>query len=182
MSSGGIAHDNAATLNERKKLHPKEKQLDHQFDQDANKNASQFDEATIFFQIESFFKFIAAGPTKVNSEHLPHAVNCAAPHQSKRAITSLTKFVNLAKRGQLPEFVAPILCSATLTALKKLKTGARPIAVGEVTRRLIAKCTAREANSEPDELFNTKQLRVAVRAGSEDIIHATRISFENCKN
>ena len=63
-------------------------------------------------------------------EHLLHALKCGAPDQSKRAITSLTKFVNLANRGQLPEFVAPILCSATLTALKKLKDGVRPIAVG----------------------------------------------------
>ena len=111
-------------------------------------------------------------------EHLLHAVNSGAPDQSKRAITSLTKFVNLASRGQLPEFVAPILCSATLTALKKLKGGVRPIAVGEVIRRLIAKCIAREANSEAADLFNTKQLGVAVKGGAEGIVHATRVSFE----
>ena len=90
-------------------------------------------------------------------EHLLHAVNCGDPDQSKRAITSLTKFVNLASRGQLPEFIAPIICIATLTALKNLKDGVRPIAVGEVIRRLIAKCIAREANSEAADLFNRKQ-------------------------
>ena len=111
-------------------------------------------------------------------EHLLHAVNCGGPDQSKRAITSITKFVNLASRGQLPEFVAPILCSATLTALKKLKGGVRPIAVGVVIRRLIAKCIAREANSEAADLFNTKQLGVAVKGGAEGIVHATRVSFE----
>ena len=178
LSSDGVALENAATLNELKKLHPKEKQPDHQFDQDANTNAYQFDEASIFFQIESFSKFTAAGPSKMYSKHLLHAVNCGAPDQSKRAITSLTKFVNLASRGQLPEFVAPILCSATITALKKLKGGVCPIAVGEVIRRLIAKRIAREANLEAADLINTKQLGVAVKGGAEGIVHATRVSFE----
>ena len=90
-------------------------------------------------------------------ENLLHAVNCAAPDQSKRAITSLTEFVNLASRGQLPEFVAPILC-ATPTALKISKDGVHTIAVWEVIRRLIARCIAREANSQAVELFNTKPL------------------------
>ena len=90
----------------------------------------------------------------------------------------LTKVVNLASRCQLPELVAPILCSATLTALKKLKGGVRPTAVGEFIQRLIAKCIAREANSETADLFNTKQLGVAVKGVDEGIVHATKVSFK----
>ena len=165
-------------MNELKKLHPTEKQPDPQFDQDAKANAFQFNQASVSSQIESFSKLTAAGPSKINSEHLLHAVNCGAPYQAKHAIISLTKFIDLASRGQLPDFVAPILCSATLNALKKLKGGVRPIAVGEVIRRLIAKCIARDANSKAADLFNTKQLRVAVRGGAEGIVHATRVSFE----
>ena len=89
----------------------------------------------------------------------------------QKSLPSLTEFVNLASRGQLPELVAPILCSATLTALKKLKGGVRPIAVEEVIQRLIAKCIAREANSEAADLFNTKQLGVAVKGVAEGIVH-----------
>ena len=111
-------------------------------------------------------------------EHLLHAVKCGAPDHSKRAITSLKKCVTLASRGQLPEFVAPILCIATLTALKKLKDEVRPIAVGEVIRRLIAKCIASEVNSEAVDLFNTKQMVVAVKGVDEGIVLVTRISFE----
>ena len=171
LSSDDVAPDNAATLNELRKLKPKEKQPHHQFDQDANTNAYQFDEASVFFPIELFSKFIVAGPSGMYPEHLLHDVYCGAPDQSKRAITSLTKFVNLASRGELPEFVAHILCSATLTALKKLKGGVRPIAVGEVIRGLIAKCIVREANSEAVAPFNTTQLSVAVNSGAESIVH-----------
>ena len=59
-----------------------------------------------------------------------------------------------------------------------MKGGVRPFAVGEVIRRLIAKCIAREANSDVADLFNTKQLGVAVKGGAEGIVHATRVSFE----
>ena len=38
-------------MNEYKKFHPKENQLDHQIDQYANTNAYQFNEASLFFQI-----------------------------------------------------------------------------------------------------------------------------------
>ena len=65
-------------------------------------------------------------------ENLLHAVYCAASDQSKQAITSITKLEKLASRSQLPVSVAPVSCSASLTALKKLKGGVRPIAEGEV--------------------------------------------------
>ena len=89
LSSEGVATDNAATLNELKKHHSKEKQPDHQFYSEANTNAYQFDEALVFFQIESFSKFTATGPSKLYPERLQHAVNCGAPNQSKRAIQKL---------------------------------------------------------------------------------------------
>ena len=62
-----------------------------------------------------------------------------------------------------------------------MKGGVHPIAVGEVIRRLIAKCIAREANSEAADLCNTKQFGVAVKGGAEGIVHATRVSLEKLK-
>ena len=96
-------------------------------------------------------------------------------------MNSLTKLVTLASRGQLPSFVAPAFCSATLTALNKKKTDIRPIAVGEVIRRLVAKCIAKEAAIEVVELFVSKRLGVAVKGGAKSIVHATKISFERMK-
>ena len=72
--------------------------------------------------------------------------------------------------------VAPVLCSASLAALKKLKGGVRPIAVGEVLRRSFAKCTAKQTESA--ELFSSKQFGVGVKGGAESIIHAPKITFE----
>ena len=55
-------------------------------------------------------------------------------------------------RGQFFEVIAPKLSSATINALSKLKSGVRFIAIGEVIRRYIAKCIARDAKLKP--LFN----------------------------
>ena len=64
LSSDGIAPDDTATLNELKKLHPKEKQPDPEFDQDANTNAFQFDEASVFSQIKSSPNLLQLGRQK----------------------------------------------------------------------------------------------------------------------
>ena len=109
-------------------------------------------------------------------EHVLHTVNCAASDQSKQAVTSITKLVTLASIGQHPVSVAPVFCSAS-TALKKLKGGVRPIAVGEVLQRLVAKCIAKQTQLESAELFSSKQLGVGVKGGTESIIHATKITL-----
>ena len=110
--------------------------------------------------------------------HFLHAVQCTASDQSQIALRVLTKLVNINCRGKLTEFVSQALCSASLSALLKKKAGIRPIAVGEVLRRLIAKCLANEANLKAKELFQSLQLGVGVRGGAEAIIHSTKISYE----
>ena len=60
-----------------------------------------------------------------------------------------------------------------------MKGVVNPIAVGEVIRCLIAKCKAREANSEAAELLNTKQFGVAVSVVPEGLVQVTKISLEN---
>ena len=107
-----------------------------------------------------------------------HAVDFAASDQSKQAITSITKLVNLASRGQLPLSVAPIFCSASLTALKKLKGGVRPIAVGKVLQRLVAKCITKQSQTPLAELASSKELGEGVKGVAESIIHAIKKTFE----
>ena len=129
-------------------------------------------------QIKTSHNFSAAGQSEMYPEHLLHAVNCAASDQSKQAITSITKLVNVATRGQLPVSVESVFCSASLTALKKLKGGVRFIAVGEVLRRLVANCTAKQTQTESADFFSSKQLGLGNKGGAESNIHAIKITFE----
>ena len=125
-----------------------------------------------------FSRFTAAGPSKIFPEHRLHAVQCTASDQSQIALRVLTKLVNLSCSGKLPEFVSQALCSASLSALLKKKGGIRPIAFGEILRRLIAKCLAKETNLEAKELFQSLQLGVGMKVEAEAIIHSTKISYE----
>ena len=69
-----------------------------------------------------------------------------------------------------------LLCFAY--SAEKEKGNVRPIAVGEVLRRLIAKCIAQEASSEAVELFSFRQLGVAVKWGAESIVNETKQLFQ----
>ena len=54
----------------------------------------------------------------------------------------LTRFVNLLTASHAPPSVTSHLCGASLLACRKKHGGHRPIAVGEVLRRLVSKCLA----------------------------------------
>ena len=53
--------------------------------------------------------------------------------------------------------------------------------MGEELWCLVAECIAKEEAFEAVEMFRAKQLGVAVKRGSEGIVHATKIIFEEMK-
>ena len=74
--------------------------------------------------------------------------------------------------------MAPVFCNASLIALNKIKGGVHTIVVGEVLRRLVTKCIAKQLQSESAKLFSSKQLGVCVKSGAESFIHAIKIIYE----
>ena len=75
--------------------------------------------------------------------------------------------------GRTPPSIIPHLCGASLLALKK-KTGChRPIAVGEVLRRLVSKCLANQTRDAATSILAPLQLGVGIKGGCEAIVHAT---------
>ncbi len=59
---------------------------------------------------------------------------------NETGITVLTKFDYMAPKGRLPPTAYQLLASARLVAISKGRGRIRPVAVGNVLRRLIAKC------------------------------------------
>ena len=68
--------------------------------------------------------------------------------------------------------MAPFLCGARLHAGKKKDGGLRPIAVGNLLRRLVAKCFSSSLAPKAAELLKPHQLGVGVRGGAEAVAHA----------
>ena len=68
--------------------------------------------------------------------------------------------------------MVPHLCGAILFAYKKKGGDLRPIAVGEVLRRLTSKCISRAVQGEALKALTPLQVGVGVPVGCEAIVHA----------
>ncbi len=81
------------------------------------------------------------------------------------------KILNFAASGQAPPSLAPLFMSAPLTALIKKDDTNRPIAVGEVLRRLISKIAHKKVLGKAMAHLLPLQVGVGVRNGCESILH-----------
>ena len=120
----------------------------------------------------SFLSDSAPDLSLLLANHLKEAVLCPSAACEARCLQAITKVVNLLADGHVPEDVASHLCGATLLAVKKKKGGLRPIAVGEVLRRLTSKCLSRSVLSDAIDILAPLQVGVGVKAGCEAIIHS----------
>ena len=100
-----------------------------------------FTSAEVEKMVKKFRRGSAPGPSGLRPEHLRVCLQ-AAPWRRQRALQSLTSLVNCMTAGGVPSQVAPYLCGAHLHGALKKDGGIRPIAVGNLLRRLVGKCCA----------------------------------------
>ncbi len=136
-------------------------------------------EATVSKALHSFPADSAPGPSRFRATHFKEAVFCPSPDPGNKALQAITGTVNLLCAGLVPQQVIPHLCGATLLASKKKGGGHRPIAVGEVLRRLVSKCLSRAVQADALNILTPLQVGVAVRAGCEAIIHSVTQILED---
>ena len=123
--------------------------------------------------VRSFPNGLSPGPSGLRPSHLREAMGCPSPDRANWFLTSLTRFLNLLAAGRDPPTITPHLCGTSLLASRKRNGGHRPIAVGEVLRRLVSKCLASLTRSPAISLFAPLQLGVSVQGGCEAIVHVT---------
>ena len=90
------------------------------------------------------------------------------------AVTSLCKFI---VSGNLSSYARKFFFADNLTALRKKDGGIRPIAVGNVFRRLASKAACRPVIQSIKNHFSPVQLSVSVPEGCEAAAHAVRSLF-----
>ena len=113
----------------------------------------------------------ALGPCGLGVQHLPDA---CPPGTSGTLHRHLAAVIALLANGQACESVAPVLCVAHLVAVPKPKGGVRPIAIGELLRRLTGKCLMSQLHTSARQHFFPAQVGVAVSGGAEAAVHAVR--------
>ena len=119
----------------------------------------------------------APGPSGLRPEHLTVTLQ-SAPGRRERALASLTRLVNVMAGGGVPEDVAPFLAGARLHAALKKDGGIRPIAIGNLLRRLVGRCCSTRLQEKSSAFFSPHQLGVSVRGGCEAILHSARKILE----
>ena len=97
---------------------------------------------------------------------------CPSPDRSCFVLQGLAGIVNLLCRGRVAPSILPHLCGATLLACQKKGGGLRPIAVGEVLRRLTSKCVSRAVQADTITTLSPLQVGVAVPGGCEAVVHS----------
>ncbi|CAE7316738.1 unnamed protein product [Symbiodinium sp. CCMP2592] len=113
----------------------------------------------------------ASAPSGLRVQHLRDA---CAPGSSAALLEQLTAVLNLLAQGQACPTAAATLAGAGLVAIPKPHGGVRPIAIGEVLRRLTGKCLMHHVRNAAREHFFPAQLGVAVPAGAEVAVHSVR--------
>ena len=126
--------------------------------------APAVDALAITAALKSFNKHSGAGPSGLRPFHLRQAL---VPAHSDQVVDHLASLVNLLVRGEAHNDVSPWLCGALLMALPKKDGTSRPIAVGEVFRRLAAKVLCQAYQDQARNYLWPLQIGVAHPLGTE---------------
>ena len=128
----------------------------------------------VYEAIRGFKAGTAPGPSGLRAEHLKEAKAARTEGRGAAALSSLTRLVNTMASGKVAAGVAPYLCGGNLFAAVKKDGGYRPVAVGDILRRLTSKCVAYAVAARASNHLRPFQYGVGVRGGCEGMVHATR--------
>ena len=177
LSSGGLAQASPEVLAEMQAKHPQDDTPP--LPPSPVPAHIQITEAKVTRALRSFPNGTSPGPSALRANHLKEAVFCPSPDHAEAALPALCKVVNLLCSGQVLPEVIPHFCGAMLFASRKKSGGLRPIAVGEVLRRLTSKCISRAVRGDALRALTPLQVGVAVPAGCEAIVHAVNRVHED---
>lgn len=132
--------------------------------------------------IFSFPAGSAGGLDGLRPQHLKDMIVKSNGEARTKLLLSLVELISVLLSGNVPESVCPWLYGASLTALKKKDGGIRPIAVGNVLRRLTAKLACQSTQTGANQFFQPIQLGCGTRGGAEAAVHAIRHYMSTSQN
>eukprot|EP00438_Fugacium_kawagutii_P017492 Skav211850 [mRNA] locus=scaffold1622:6900:9179:+ [translate_table: standard] len=121
--------------------------------------------------LRSFPSATAPGPSSLRAQHLLEA---CWPGGRDSLLVQLAGVICLLASGLACDTAAPLLAGANLVAIPKQQGGVRPIAIGEVLRRLTGKCLMELVRQDARQMLFPAQVGVSVPAGSELAVHCVR--------
>ena len=178
LTSAGLAQKSRTTMATMQALHP-QGPLVQPSDAELTIPSMRFSGEQVAKGIKTFKAGSAPGPSGLRAEHLKIATFKVPTNLTAKAIEAITKLVNVLAAGNLPEYAAPYFTGARLFAGNKKCGGVRPIAVGDIIRRLVSKCFSWALAEKAAGLLAPFQLGVGVRGGCEALVHTVRAIMED---
>ena len=139
--------------------------LDNDF---AGTGNADFTEAFVEDMIRSFPVGSGAGPSGLRPAHLKDMLRS---RKKSVLLVALADFVSCLANGGFPPDVMELLTASKLFAVRKKDGGPRPIASGDTTRRLAAKCLLHTYVSDCVSYLSPLQVGVGVKNATELVIH-----------
>ena len=172
LASEGLAPDSEEThqqlLDKHPQLAPPKPVPDVEGDSPALQLGSDFNLQGV---LSSFAKDVGTDSTNFRVQHLVDALSANLP---RTLLATLRSVINLLLAGRAHEDTRPFLAGAKLTALSKGDSDIRPIAAGNVFRRIASKCVCQLHQARFRSVLGKHQAGVAQPAGAESIVHLTR--------
>ncbi|XP_029656011.1 uncharacterized protein LOC115229886 [Octopus sinensis] len=131
-------------------------------------------ETLVLKALRDFSPGSSGGVDGLRPGHLKDLTSPTTAEASRKLLRSITNLCNRFISGSIPDFARDIFFSANLTALGKKDNGVRPIAVGNIFRRLSAKLLCRAIVPCLSSKFLPVQLGVGVPNGCEAAVHSIR--------
>ena len=129
--------------------------------------------------LKSFPKGSAPGLDGYRAEHL---IDACCTTQNVSLLTIITNFTSMILSGFVPLEVREWFGGGRLCALPKKDGGIRPICMGSVWRRLASKVICSMLQPKFSTFLAPNQLGVAVKSGSEVLIHQVDLLYRAGKN
>ena len=137
-----------------------------------------FDVDAILRALRGFHRATAPGGSSCRVSHFLDAIDIPCGDTDGRISGPLTKVCNILVAGRAPPSIACWLAGAPLFPLMKKDGGVRPIAVGEILRRLVSRACCAALN--PGQFFQQMgQVGVGVRGGAEGAVQAVKIALKS---
>lgn len=186
INSGGVSNLDGGKLDILKSLHPSCETMASPKDlpMPANPPIFTITPDIIDKVIKSFPIGTAPGPDGLRVQHLLDVLRMLPANSPNDIRPAITRLINSIMTGRVPSFVPHQLSSSRLIPLNKKDGGIRPVAIGNVWRRLSAKVLNTLLQDKIRDHFKSRpQYGVGSPLGTESVAHMTRLAFkENIKN
>ena len=137
------------------------------------------DEKKIIRSLRPFSGGCCGGIDGLRPAHLLDLVAVSTAETDLHLRRSITNLTNKILLGDVSDYAVKLLFPSNLTALRKKDGGIRPVEVGNVFRRLVAKVECYAVSRAVSHELLPIQLGVTVKGGAEAAVHAVRTFITN---